>query len=659
MRIRSLRIQNFRCIKDAELSFGALTALVGRNGAGKSTFLHALDIFYGPSTQVSQGDFFARDDSVDIEIAITYDDLDSEQQEVFAAYIDGGSLTVARVFSQDTSRPSGKYYGLRRQNPDFEQIKRLGGKAERRNAYNDFVNRHDSPLYSELTSVRSADQADEAMRTWEQTHPDSCQQARDDGQFFGWSSVARGRLDRFTRLILVPAVRDAAEDATEQRGSAITELMNVLVRSSLANNAEIEELKERAREDFRKILDGNASRQLARLGNDLTASLQEFVPDSRVSLQWEQIPDLSITDPQTDVRIEEDGFVSAVTRSGHGLQRAFIFAVLQQLATARTDDSEADDENGPEEEQPAAGRDQAGGPSILLAIEEPEIYQHPSRQRHFASVLRALSEDAREGQGPRTQVVYTTHSPHFVGLDRFNEIRALRKEPVRAGGPPATITHATTMNAVAKHMEKAAGSSVPFTEESFKARLQAVMTPVVNEGFFASVAVLVEGESDRSAILGMALEMGIDLDAEGIAVIPCGGKTNLDRPLLVFRNLGTPTYVVWDSDMGDKDAKPEANRRLLRMLGREESDWPSHVDEVSACFRVDLEHTLRDEIGTDIFEKIHTASRAHFGLKQGESKKNAMAMQRTVQRAADKGSMSKTLKTIVENVMSLKQQNQT
>ena len=599
MRIRSLRVKNFRSIKDAELSFGALTALVGRNGAGKSTFLQALDIFYGPSMQVSPEDHFAGDDTQEIEIAITYQGLDHHQQSLFAPYMDAGSLTVARIFSLATPQISGKYYGLRLQNPDFEHIKRLSGKRDRANAFNDFVDSHQSSQYSELKRVRRADQADEAMLAWEQAHQDSCQRARDDGQFFGWSGVGRGRLDRFTRFIHVPAVRDAADDATEQRGSAITELMNILVRHSLDNNDEINALKDRARAEYAAIMNEDASQQLTLLQEDLTNTLRSFIPDSGVTLRWNEIPELSIPDPQTDVRVEEDGYVSAVARSGHGLQRAFILAVLQQLATARRPDATAVNEEAPSAEEIQGDTGQFSTPSLILAIEEPEIYQHPSRQRHFASVLWDLSRGGLTGTTSDTQVLYTTHSPHFVGLDRFDEIRVLRKELTIDDGPMATCVHSTAMEVVAKELEKATGSEVQFTAESLEARLQAVMTPIVNEGFFADVAVLVEGESDRSAIIGTARAMGRDLDAEGISIIPCGGKTNLDRPLVVFSNLGIPTYVVWDADKGRSDPKPDVNRRLLRMVGREEVDWPSHVDETSACFECDMEHTVRDEINPE------------------------------------------------------------
>jgi putative ATP-dependent endonuclease of the OLD family len=96
------------------------------------------------------------------------------------------------------------------------------------------------------------------------------------------------------------------------------------------------------------------------------------------------------------------------------------------------------------------------------------------------------------------------------------------------------------------------------------------MTPWMSEGFFADVAVLVEGEDDRAAILGAARVLGKDPESDGIAIIPCGGKTNLDRPAAIFRELGIPVYVVWDSDHGSDDARPEYNHLLLRLLGQPE-----------------------------------------------------------------------------------------
>ena len=43
MIINSIRVQNFRCIRDETLPCEQLTALIGPNGSGKSSFLRALE----------------------------------------------------------------------------------------------------------------------------------------------------------------------------------------------------------------------------------------------------------------------------------------------------------------------------------------------------------------------------------------------------------------------------------------------------------------------------------------------------------------------------------------------------------------------------------------------------------------------------------------
>lgn len=58
MIIRSVEVKNFRSIREAPLDCDNLTAIVGRNGAGKSSFLHAIDIFYDIAAPVTEEDFF-------------------------------------------------------------------------------------------------------------------------------------------------------------------------------------------------------------------------------------------------------------------------------------------------------------------------------------------------------------------------------------------------------------------------------------------------------------------------------------------------------------------------------------------------------------------------------------------------------------------------
>lgn len=47
MKIAKLKIENFRCIKNAELYFDNHTLLVGGNNVGKSTICEAIDLVLG------------------------------------------------------------------------------------------------------------------------------------------------------------------------------------------------------------------------------------------------------------------------------------------------------------------------------------------------------------------------------------------------------------------------------------------------------------------------------------------------------------------------------------------------------------------------------------------------------------------------------------
>ena len=276
----------------------------------------------------------------------------------------------------------------------------------------------------------------------------------------------------------------------------------------------------------------------------------------------------------------------------------------------------------------------------------------------MAAILLQLAQGAIPGVAKKTQVIYSTHSPLFVGLDRFDQIHLLRKADHAAGKPRITKVVKAELDGVAEEIWVAGGSQGPkYTADTLRPRLQAVMTPWVNEGFFADVAVLVEGEDDRAAILGLAKSKGQNFDSEGISVIPCNGKNNLDRPLVIFRQLGIPVYLIWDSDQGKEDARTEDNKKLLRIVGQTEEEWPSGVEDDYACFKVKLEVTLSEEIGTDLFNRKLVEAQSQLGIpKKKDALKNPAVVQFIVENAAAEGKSSATLEGIIEKIVALKPQ---
>jgi len=423
--------------------------------------------------------------------------------------------------------------------------------------------------------------------------------------------------------------------------------MDLVIRHTLASRDELVALKTEIQDKYRAIIDPTQTAEVAGLAGSLSSTLQTYVPDARVVLTWGQGANIEIPMPKAEVRVREDGHLSPVENTGHGMQRAFILTLLQHLACTI----------GTHEPEPGAPDNATvpASPNLLLLIEEPELYQHPSRQRHFATTLLQLASGTIPGVATQTQVLYCTHSPLFVGLDRFDQVRLVRKAVVALDKPKACTVASACLSDIATQLWEANGSQGdPYHEKTLRPRLAAITTPWVNEGFFADLVVLVEGESDRSAILTVAKQLGRDFEADGIAVIPCVGKSNLDRPAIIFRALGIPIYLVWDGDKGKKDPKPKANRTLLRILGDHEVDFPSTVTTAYATFEMDLESTLREELGVETYTRITGDVGEQLGISREKGRKNPFAVRELIERAYAEGVRAPTLEAIVTRIAAAK-----
>ncbi|MFA5114429.1 MAG: AAA family ATPase, partial [Candidatus Margulisiibacteriota bacterium] len=270
MIVKAIHIKNFRSILDERIDCDNLTVLVGRNGTGKSSFLRAMEMFYGPKATVSAEDFYAEDTSKEIEIAVTFTDFGTEEKSLFAPYLEGNDLTVVRIFTL-SGKKSGTYHGMRLQNVDFTPIRDAGGKRDILAKYKEL---REQGTYSTLPVVKNADDALEAMKQWETATPGSCNKQRDDGQFFGFTEVGNGYLGRHTRFIHIPAVRDASDDATEGRGSCVTEIMDLVVRRTLASRKDFVALKDDTQKKYREIMDPAKLTELSGLQAQLSDTLR-------------------------------------------------------------------------------------------------------------------------------------------------------------------------------------------------------------------------------------------------------------------------------------------------------------------------------------------------------------------------------------------------
>ncbi len=331
MLLRRVGIRNFRSIRDCEILLGRHTALLGCNGAGKSTVLRAIERFYAPSASVELDDFFGRAIDQPIEIELTFAELDAAETELFGSRVHGGEMSVVRIFEPSAGR-SGRYFGKSRQHIAFAGIRSVAGANEKKRVYNAL--RSGSAIYSSLQPVTSADQIEEQLASWEAVHPDQCELGLDLGQFFGFTNVARGSLQRFTNFVFIPAVREATADAVDLKGAVIARLMELVVRSAIQRRTDIRQFQADVAENYRQLTDPEKLTELAELSSTLTGTLRRLYLEASINLRWQETGDFIIPLPAADVLINDDGFEGPVNRKGHGLQRALILTLLQHLAYA-------------------------------------------------------------------------------------------------------------------------------------------------------------------------------------------------------------------------------------------------------------------------------------------------------------------------------------
>src|SRR3546814_21124574 len=76
----------------------------------------------------------------------------------------------------------------------------------------------------------------------------------DDGQFFGFQNNSRGKLQRHTSFVFVPAVREASADAADGKASVIGKLLELLVRSQILQRPDVQAFKATMTEAYQALV---------------------------------------------------------------------------------------------------------------------------------------------------------------------------------------------------------------------------------------------------------------------------------------------------------------------------------------------------------------------------------------------------------------------
>lgn len=636
MYIDKIAIENFRSIKNAEVSLDAITAFVGRNGVGKSTVLYALDSFFNVGAHYTSNDFYNHDSAnLTIKIRITFAGLRPDELAEFGAHVVDGKLVVSKVITSTST----KYFGTTMQLPAFAEFRKLSAREKR----STLVARLDEfPEFGEMP--RNDAGVDTAMEQYERAHPALLQAIEKETEFLGPKNVGGGKLDKFTKFVLVPAVRDAATEM-EKRG-AIMQLLDMIVARSINGRADFAKFKQDFEAEARRLYGRDNLPELEQLGRLITERLARYSPGAELTIDFAEIKPPTIPLPDAVVMVSEDQFKVPVRYTGHGLQRALILALLEQLSATQAAPVPATVDNN-------VDAPLARSPDLILAIEEPELYLHPARSRYMAKILRKLASLSGAADRPDTQIVYVSHSPYFVGIENFDQVRMCRK--IHAGdGPRATEFKSYSKDQAATRLAQLMGRRPEeFTGRSFATRAAPVLNTMVNEGLFAEVAVVVEGESDVAALWTIQESLNLNWEEKGVVIVAAGGKNNMDRVVVTFQGFGIPTFFVWDGDRTKNETAGQ--NRMLAALGQiAVADYPpTTIGDHAAVFEDDIETYLEGIAGNEFIRLRQAASNYCEFSRPTAALKNSEVMARFFVEMAAAGLRADALEQIVRRITAI------
>lgn len=176
---------------------------------------------------------------------------------------------------------------------------------------------------------------------------------------------------------------------------------------------------------------------------------------------------------------------------------------------------------------------------LIIGLDEPEIHQHPYRQRALIKSIRKIIDNENENfleivkelfdiDGFIGQVFVVTHSPNIL-LDDYKQIVRVYKQETNVGAT--------------------SGNALNFEKDIHKHLRRSFM--YFKEAMFAKSVILVEGDTEFGAVPVFAKKLGYDLDDESVGIIKLDGADGVLKYLELFKSFKINVIAILDKDKED------------------------------------------------------------------------------------------------------------
>lgn len=485
MKISRVHIENYRSIKSLDFSPNNYCALIGENNAGKSNILKAINLVLGetwPTDRTfTEEDFNEYNTANNIVIQIFFDEVIEEWRNNCKCDISGFELRGKAYKRQVKTKPAGTLV------VDFVCIDKNGK-----------VCKYPATPYK--------------------------QGERYSGQYYELKVTKE--LREKIPFIYVDVMRDYNRQDPSNRWSILRRLFNDINTSLSSDKTTVtvdtpEGKKKLTRKQAFELKIKEAysflqTEQFLEIENKIRDNSLEQIgidpAEGDIAIRFDTYDSMNVF-KNLQLYVDQMGISTTADMVGAGLQSAIVIAIFRTYEEIKKE-------------------------GAIFAIEEPEVYLHPQKQRYFSNILSRL--------GAKNQVFITTHSPTFVRLYEPENICIIRRN--NTNGTTAKLCKRDDI----------------ISSEKQALKLENYFDNQRNEMFFAKGIVLVEGATEKFAFPYAGRLLGIDTDRYGISVIECGGKGNLITFAKVASAFEIPYVVVADDDIKDVSTitDPEKEKKL-------------------------------------------------------------------------------------------------
>ncbi len=529
MKLRGLRIHNFRSIIDADIEVHDYTMIVGANNAGKSNLLAALRAFY-EDIKWSNEDF-PKTASADEEawVELTYELTDIEWGGLAEKYKNGAEgqfLTVRRYF-----------------------------------ASKDRVKSNQSNIYGVLAGEPEKD------------------------LFYGAKNVGTAKVGR---LIYIPALTTAADQMKTTGPSPLRDMLNFMLKRVVSDSAaykEVESAFGKLNEEAR-----GADGFLSKIADPINAAIRQWgirFDMSVNSIAPDEITKNLVKHGFADAMLGDT--VLALDRYGHGFQRSFLYELIKLAPTFAEVKKSEKKEFDPDFtlilfEEPEAflhpaqqenmayhlRRLGAGeGQQVIVTSHSPIFVGKVADD--LCQIVRIRRENGVStlGQIERSKVANVIGA----GLDFKKCIEAYVNDQAI---PDDQKGEAKKLLADAQPDEELAHQ-----EERF--RYQLWLDSDRSSMFFADRVLLVEGATEKALFQWLLARDWHELTGHRIAVVDVLGKYNFHRYIALLEGFGIPYGLMLDDDQ-DKQHHKAVNEMLKNKTGPHRLAEPVFLEHCMEIF---------------------------------------------------------------------------